>query len=174
MQYGFNTNKEQLFGKKENLTNDEKTQIKWVPDTINCTINGNIITSIGRKDEIKSLNTNRGEKGTPALFENVSSNMINGLANLLGERISLCKTANAEDCNMYINEFGYLVHGYGMSYSLSCHTEKNEIKKQFEKFIEANKNKGNLFNIGKEYAVIKNPVKTLTSMSEGEKLEYKR
>ena len=49
-------------------------------------------------------------------------------------------------------------------------TKKNEIRKQFEKCIEDNKN--NLFSVGKEYAVIENPEKSLASMSEGEKKNY--
>ena len=170
LQYGFNTNKEQLFGSKEYLSNEEKAKVKWIPDTINCTIRGNKVTSLGLNDDIISLNSTRGEKNTPALFENVSKNMIDILASLLGERISLYKTTNAEDCNMYINELGYLVHGYGLSYSLACYTKKNEIRKQFEKCIEDNKN--NLFSVGKEYAVIENPEKSLASMSEGEKKNY--
>lgn len=170
LQYGFNTNKEKLYPNKENLTDEEKKRIVWEPDSVNCKVNGSQIVSLGSKDEIVASDGERGKKGKPLLLEKVTESMINKSANLLGERISLINVSSSEDCNMYINNLGYLVHGYGLSYSLACITDDNAIKKEFEKCIENNKN--NLFKVGKEYAVIEKPKKDLSSMNVYEQKMY--
>ena len=170
LQYGFNTNKEKLYPNKENLTDEEKKEIVWEPDSVSCKVSGSQIVSLGSNDEIVASGEERGEKGKPLLFERVTESMINKSANLLGERISLMNVNSAEDCNMYINDLGYLVHGYGLSYSLACITDDNTMKKEFEKCIENNKN--NLFKVGKEYAVIEKPKKDLASMNTYEQKAY--
>ena len=170
LQYGFNTNKEKLYPNKENLTDEEKKEIVWEPDSVSCKVSGSRIVSLGSNDEIVASGEERGEKGKPLLFERVTESMINKSANLLGERISLMNVNSAEDCNMYINDLGYLVHGYGLSYSLACITDDNTMKKEFEKCIENNKN--NLFKVGKEYAVIEKPKKDLASMNTYEQKAY--